>query len=158
MTDPAGDAARSAAAILAPDLGPNLPAEVEAALAARDTQQRPDQYFDPIGLASLIVSIATLAWTIYDGQREYASEPERSEIEREVRIIVRDQDMTMPTGTERVIEVVATEIIRKGAGDGTSPLLGDKGLEPAKVRTGKVGACPRPRPTCPSARPWMAST
>ena len=41
MTDPAADAARSAAAILAPDLGPNLPAEVEAALAARDTQQRP---------------------------------------------------------------------------------------------------------------------
>ena len=37
MTDPAADAARSAAAILAPDLGPNLPAEVEAALAARDT-------------------------------------------------------------------------------------------------------------------------
>ena len=39
MTDPAA-AARSAAAILAPDLGPNLPAEVEAALAARGTQQR----------------------------------------------------------------------------------------------------------------------
>jgi hypothetical protein len=47
MTDPAADAARSAAAILAPDLGPNLPAEVEAALAARDTQQRPDRYLDP---------------------------------------------------------------------------------------------------------------
>jgi hypothetical protein len=28
MTDPAADAARSAAVILAPDLGPNLPAEV----------------------------------------------------------------------------------------------------------------------------------
>ena len=35
MTDPAADAARAAAAILTPDLGPNLPAEVEAALAAR---------------------------------------------------------------------------------------------------------------------------
>ncbi len=48
MTDPAADAARAAAAILAPDLGPNLPAEVEAALAARDTQQRPDRYLDPV--------------------------------------------------------------------------------------------------------------
>jgi hypothetical protein len=36
MTDPAADAARAAAAILAPDLGLSLPAEVEAALAARD--------------------------------------------------------------------------------------------------------------------------
>ena len=50
MTDPAADAARSAAVILAPDLGPNLPAEVEAALAARDTQQRPDRYLDPVSL------------------------------------------------------------------------------------------------------------
>ena len=70
MTDPAADAARSAAAILTPDLGPNLPAEVEAALAARDTQQRPDRYLDPVSLASLIVAIATLAWTIYNDQRD----------------------------------------------------------------------------------------
>ena len=69
MTDPVADAARSAAAILAPDLGPSLPAEVEAALAARDTSQRPDRYLDPVSLASLIVAIATLAWTIYNDQR-----------------------------------------------------------------------------------------
>ena len=37
MTDPAAEAARSAAAILATDLGPGLPAEVEAALAVRST-------------------------------------------------------------------------------------------------------------------------
>jgi hypothetical protein len=35
MTDPAADAARAAAAILAPDLGPHLPAEVKAAPAGR---------------------------------------------------------------------------------------------------------------------------
>jgi hypothetical protein len=43
MTDPAAEAARAAAAILAPDLGPALPVHVEAALAARDT----GQYIDP---------------------------------------------------------------------------------------------------------------
>ena len=75
MTDPAADAARAAAAILAPDLGPNLPAEVEAALAARDTQQRPDRYLDPVSLASLIVAIATLAWTIYNDQRTHTPDP-----------------------------------------------------------------------------------
>jgi hypothetical protein len=35
MTGPAADAARYAATILTPDLGPDLPAEVEAALADR---------------------------------------------------------------------------------------------------------------------------
>ena len=48
MTDPAADAARAAAAILAADLGPSLPAEVEAVLAARDAAQRPDRYLDPV--------------------------------------------------------------------------------------------------------------
>jgi hypothetical protein len=113
MTDPAADAARSAAAILAPDLGPSLPAEVEAALAARDTSQRPDRYFDPVSLASLIVAIATLAWSIYNDHRNRDREPQSSSIARQVRITLRDQDTTLPPGTERITEVVATEIIRQ---------------------------------------------
>jgi hypothetical protein len=45
VTDPVADAARAAAAILAPDLGPGLPAEVEAALYARGRdEQAPGQY------------------------------------------------------------------------------------------------------------------
>ena len=75
MTDAAADAARSAAAILAPDLGPGLPAEVEAALAARGTGQRPDRYLDPVPLASLIVAIADLAWTIYNDRRKQPPRP-----------------------------------------------------------------------------------
>jgi hypothetical protein len=113
MADPAADAARSAAAILAPDLGPNLPAEVEAALAARDSQQRPDRYLDPVSLASLIVAIATLAWTIYNDQRTRTPDPPPSSIARQVRITLRDQDTTLPPGTERITEVVATEITRQ---------------------------------------------
>lgn len=72
MTDPAADAARAAAAILAPDLGPTLPTEVEAALADR---QHPGRYIDPVSLASLIVAIATLAWTIYSDQRDHTPDP-----------------------------------------------------------------------------------
>jgi len=113
MTDPAADAARAAAAILAPDLGPSLPAEVEAALAARGTQHRPGRYFDPVSLASLIVAIATLAWTIYNDQRNRSQEPQPSSIARQVRITLRDQDTTLPPGTERITEVVATEIARQ---------------------------------------------
>ena len=96
MTDPAADAARSAAVILAPDLGPNLPAEVEAALAARDAQQRPDRYLDPVSLASLIVAIAALAWTIYNDHRKHTPEPPPGSIARQVRITLRDQDTSLP--------------------------------------------------------------
>jgi hypothetical protein len=113
MTDPAADAARSAAAILAPDHGPTLPAEVEAALAARDTSQRPDRFLDPVSLASLIVTIATLAWTIYTDQRDrHHPDPPADAIARQVRITLRDQDTALPPGAERITEIVATEITR----------------------------------------------
>src|SRR5689334_289283 len=96
MTDPVEDAARSAAAILAADLGLGLPAEVEAALAARDIQQRPDRYLDPVSLASLIVAIATLAWTIYNDRRKQTPAPPPDAIARQVRITLRDQDTVLP--------------------------------------------------------------
>ena len=112
MTDPAAQAARAAAAILATDLGPALPAQVEAALAARDTGQRPDRYFDPVSLAGLIVAIATLAWTIYNDQRDRTPDPEPDAIARQVRITLREQDIALPAGTEKITEIVATEITR----------------------------------------------
>jgi hypothetical protein len=112
VTDLAAKAARSAAAILAPDLGPSLPVEVEAALSARHTTRRPDRYLDPVSLASLIVSIATLAWTIYNDQRRNTPDPKPDTIAHQVRITLREQDIALPAGTERITDVVATEIIR----------------------------------------------
>jgi nitrogen fixation-related uncharacterized protein len=113
MTDPAADAARAAAAILAPDLGSHLPAEVEAALAARDIGQRPDRFLDPVSLAALIVAVATLAWTIYTDQRDrHHADPPADAVARQVRITLRDQDTALPPGTERITEIVATEITR----------------------------------------------
>jgi hypothetical protein len=114
MTDPAADAARSAAAILVPDLGANLPAEVEAALAARDAAQRPDRYHDPVSLATLIVSIASLAWTIYNDRHEHSPEPPPETIARQVRITLREQDTALPPGADRITEIIATEITRHG--------------------------------------------
>jgi hypothetical protein len=60
------------------------------------------------------VAIATLAWTIYNDQRDRAKdrEPEPASITRQVRITLREQDTVLP-GTERVIEVVTTEVIRQ---------------------------------------------
>jgi tetratricopeptide (TPR) repeat protein len=113
MTDPAAAAARAASVILAPDLGQNLPVEVEIALAARGTAQRPGRYVDPVSLAGLIVAIATLAWTIYTDQRDRKpAPPPASTIARQVRITLREQDIDLPAGGERITEVIATEIIR----------------------------------------------
>ncbi len=112
MTDPVAEAARSAAAILASDFGPSLPIEVEAALAARNNPQRPDRYLDPVSLASLIVAIATLAWTIYNDQRGHTTDPPPDSVARQIRITLREQDTILPPGTERITEIVATEITR----------------------------------------------
>jgi hypothetical protein len=113
MTDPAADAARAAAAILASDLGPHLPAEVEAALAARDAARRPDRYLEPVSLASLIVSIAGLAWTIYNDRRTRTSEPPPpGSIARQVRITLREHDTALPPEADRITEIIATEITR----------------------------------------------
>jgi hypothetical protein len=120
MTAPAADAARSAAVALAPELGPDLPAEVEAALVAcQAAGQRPGQY-DPIAAASLsietaslIVSIAQLAWSIVSDRRKHAAEPSSESIARQVRIALRQQDIPLPPSTGRITDVVITEIIRR---------------------------------------------
>jgi hypothetical protein len=115
MTDPAADAARAAAAILAPGHDPHLPTEVEAALAARDAPQR---YLDPVSLSSLIVSVATLAWTIYNDLRRRDPSPPADAIAHQVRITLREHETALPAGTERITEIVAAEITRNASSPG----------------------------------------
>jgi len=122
MTDPAADAARAADAIL--DLGQSLPAEVEAALA------------DPVSLASLIVSIANLAWTIYNDQHPHSPEPPPPEsIARQVRITLREQDTALPPAPS--------------ASPRSSPPRSPatKGLQPGQAQGPEPGARHRPPPT-----------
>jgi hypothetical protein len=115
MTDFVADAARSAAATLAPDLGRHLPAEVEAALAARAGGQRPDSYREVASLGGVTVSAAALAWTIYNDQRNSTQgpRPEADSIAHQVRSALGDGDAVLPPATDRITEVVATEIIRQ---------------------------------------------
>jgi hypothetical protein len=119
MTDPIATAARAAAGHLTADYGPGLAAEVEAALHARQGgEQRPGQY-DPLALASLgmgaaglIVTIAQLAWSIITDQRKHTAEPSPDAIARQVRIALRQRDTPLPAGTDRITDVVITEISR----------------------------------------------
>jgi hypothetical protein len=75
-----------------------LPDEVDVALRGREFRSRgPEQYADPTALGGLVVSIATLAWTIWND--------------------IRSRTSTSPT-TEVVTRRVRYELERTGEGAG----------------------------------------
>ena len=117
MSDPIAKAARAAAQRLAVDHGSRLPADVEAALHTRNTAgHRPGQFIDPVSVASLIVAIATLAWTIYADMREKTAPPSQEAVTRRIRVELRERDEVGHPEASRITEIVVTEII-KAAGD-----------------------------------------
>jgi len=122
MTDPIAAAARAAAQQLATEHGPGLAAEVEAALASRDTEQRPGQYLDPVSLGILIVAIATLAWTVYTDKRKTTPDPPPGAVARQVRIELRQQGATSPHDTDRITEIVVTELLQAAHGPADRPV------------------------------------
>jgi hypothetical protein len=110
--DPIAAAARGAAGNLSAEYGPGLAAEVESALHVRESDHRPDQYFDPVSLGSLIVSIASLAWTVYTGLKTKTPNPPPEVVARSVRVELRTRGDAIPAPTEKITDVVVTEIIR----------------------------------------------
>jgi len=114
MNDPIGIAARAAAQQLQAETGPGLVAEVEVVLATRESPSGPPQYVDPIALASLIVAIASLTWTVYTDLRKRTAKPPAEVVSRTVRITRRDQGQA--DAPDHIIEVVVTEAIRATAG------------------------------------------
>lgn len=83
-------------------------------MAARHAWHRPDRYLDPISLASLIVSIASLVWTIYnDWHKQHSEPPPPDTIASQIRITLREQDISLPPGIDRITEIIATEITRQ---------------------------------------------
>jgi hypothetical protein len=114
MTDPVARAAQAAAQRLDAEGGPGLAAEVQAVLASRGSPPASPQYADPVALASLIVAIASLAWSVYTDLRNRTAEPSAEVVARTVRVARRDQGQA--DVSEHVIEVVVTETIRAVAG------------------------------------------
>ncbi len=109
MNSAIATAARAAADQLESEGSPGLRAGVEAVLAVRQTGSAPPQYADPVGLASLVVSIASLAWTVYIDLRKREARPRVSEVVRQVRHTRIDAGREAPI---HLTEVVATEVIR----------------------------------------------
>jgi hypothetical protein len=129
---------RAAAVRLARDYDPDLPAQVEAVLAARGTSEPVDRYLDPVSLGGLIVAIASLGWTVYADRRERTGRRSRPDtIAREVRAALREQEGLLPQGTDRIIDVIAAEITRQAAPLGLSgpPHMPRRDRAPARIGT-----------------------
>lgn len=112
MTDPVSVGARAAAERLAPDYGPGLAADVEAALHSQGSEQQPERFFDPISLGALIVSIATLAWTVYTDLKKKTPSPAPEVVSRTVRIELRKHDDSAAPPPGQITDVVVTEVIK----------------------------------------------
>lgn len=111
MTDPVEHIARATAHHLAAEHGPRLVTDVEAALHARGSTPHPEQYVDPISLGSLIVSIATLAWTVYTDNNKTPA-PSPAVIARAIRIRLPDNGELDPAQRDRVIDIVVDETVQ----------------------------------------------
>ena len=103
-----------------PRAWPEPAAEVEAALYARDAAAsgRASTALAiglATGAASLIVSIAQLAQAILSDRRNHNDRSSPDSITRQVRISLREHEVPVPAGTDRITDVVATEIIRLSA-------------------------------------------
>ncbi|WP_058043085.1 hypothetical protein [Streptomyces roseifaciens] len=114
--NPADRGARAAARRMAATHGTQLEAQVEAALHARGAgaDARAEQYLDvdPVALGSLIVSVASLSWSVYQDLRTRTPSPSRSVIARRVRIELPADGGTGPEERDRIIDIVVEEVTR----------------------------------------------
>jgi len=128
--------ARRAAARLAAEVDPALPALTERAIAGGGGAERMRSY-DPalgIALAGFLLSVAQFGWTIYrdlKADREKAAEkadrdhiPDRAGLggllARRIRLAMETPAGVTPERRDRIVEVVVEEILRDDAGPGVT--------------------------------------
>jgi hypothetical protein len=111
MVDIIAESARAAAEGLIAELGPRLGAEVEAALSLRGSAQGPEQFIDPISFGGLVVSVATLAWSVYTDLKAKTAKPAHDIIARHVRVEL-GQRGDSAEHVERIIDVVVAEVMQ----------------------------------------------
>lgn len=112
MIDPIEHIVRSAAHRLAAEHGPGLALDVEAALHARGSTQHPQQYLDPISLGSLIVSVATLAWTVYTDLKNKTPKPSPAVVARTIRVRLSNDGELDPAQRDRIIDIIVDETVQ----------------------------------------------
>jgi hypothetical protein len=111
MSDPVAEASRAAAQRLTDDLGPGLAVDVEEALQGRGEAHSPERYLDPLSLGSLIVSVASLAWTVLKDLRNTTSTPGAEVVARRIRVELATHDSVISAQRDRIIDIVVSETI-----------------------------------------------
>lgn len=107
---------RSAAQRLT-SLDASLPAQVEAQIQLKEAgKTTPPSQYEPvsIALAALLVSVASLAWTIYSDLRKSNRTPASDFVERRIRI---ESEKLIPAGVtdqqrDLLIKTVVEETVR----------------------------------------------
>ena len=108
MSDQADRVARAAAQRLAPKYGPTLAEDVEVILQTDNGDRQPGQYFDPISIASLVVSVASLGWTICKDLRKKTEKPAAEVVARRLRL-----EIPASKDRDQIIDVVVDEIVKE---------------------------------------------
>jgi hypothetical protein len=111
MASPVDRIARGAAQRLAQDGDlPTLVPEVERQLQLGNAGQAAERY-EPItiSLAALVVSIASLAWTVYTDLRKQTARPDPEVLKRRLRIQVELPEQVSPADHDRVLAVIVEE-------------------------------------------------
>jgi hypothetical protein len=113
MASPTDRIARRAAQRLArnADLPPLVP-EVERQLQAGEADQ-PAERYEPVtvSLAALVVSIASLAWTIYTDLRKQTPRPDPEALKRRIRVEVDLPEQVSAADRDRVLAVIVEETL-----------------------------------------------
>jgi hypothetical protein len=109
------DLARRTGRKLALELGIELPLSIERELSADSELAPAHQYSGITELASLVVSIAALAWTVYRDLRAETPKPPRHLVEKRLRLRLGDRTPDrLSAERERIIEVVIEELDGRG--------------------------------------------
>lgn len=123
MTTPYANVARAAAARLAADLGSDLPALTERALAQEGAASR-RRSFDiatSLAIAGFLLSAVQFGWQIYrdlKAEREKKEQEEKDGKRQTLQLLVRRMRLSLdpapdltPQQRDRLLEVVAEEIL-----------------------------------------------
>jgi hypothetical protein len=112
MTNVPPEIVRSAAQRLV-SLDALLPAKVEARLHQPDGGLEQPSTYEPvsIAIAALLISAASLAWTIYKDTRKSGAPPAQEVIERRVRLETEIPSTITGEQSDLVIKTVVEEVI-----------------------------------------------
>src|SRR5690349_16270387 len=86
--------ARRAADRVASDIDNGLRQDVERELAKDPLELRPDRVFEPVSFAALIVSLASLGWTVYRDLKKDrdTGKADRSATQAHLAALLREED------------------------------------------------------------------